>query len=108
MKHALRVATDIDPYRLVRRVVLRIDWEQLAVTGHIDRAWALRQRAQIVPQPLGISIRKKAFHLPVRALPDWHGARQQALPVSRQLHQAAAPVLPIRRNFDQSAPLQRL
>ena len=65
----------------------------------------LGQRAQIIPQPFGISIHKKALHLPVSALPDWHGARQQASPVSRQPHQTAAPVQPIRRNFDQAAPL---
>jgi len=76
-------------------------------TNRSESQAELGQSAQIIPQALGISIRKQAFYLPMRTLPNRHGRSQQTPAFPGQRHQTAATIQWIGRNFDQSAPLQR-
>jgi hypothetical protein len=43
----------------------------------------LGQRAQVLPEAVGLAVMKESFNLEMRALPDWNGAQKQASPFCR-------------------------
>jgi len=74
----LRVYQNLGHYFRVSTTLKQI--EQRMIRGLLK---GLGQRAQVLPEAVGLAVMKEAFDFEMRALPDWNGADKQASPFCR-------------------------
>jgi hypothetical protein len=75
--------------------------------GQFSTCRRLGERAQVLPQTLGLAVTQVILNCGMSTFPHWDGSREQLRSLRSQLQQTSAVVIPVFCDPDQATARQR-